>query len=141
MNIIWKQPNGMLAVTSICDGSDPVEHSALLKEQGNIDESWECVATSYNKDFPPGPLDTWAWDGTSIVVDPVRQIEFHNYEVNCEIVKLEGGDPLARASREFMLTSFAATAAAQGIDPTTSPSYVKIKALDDQIASLRKTRK
>lgn len=55
-----------------------------------------------------------------------------------QIATLERGTLMPRVVREFMLTSFAATAAGQGIDPMTSPAYVKVKALDDQIAALRR---
>lgn len=63
-----------------------------------------------------------------------------NQAIDSQINSLEGNNPLGRATREFMLISFATTAAANGVDPNTSPAYVKIKSLDDQIAALRKQR-
>lgn len=56
-----------------------------------------------------------------------------------QIAQLESATLLPRVTREFMLTSFAAQAAAASIDPMTSPAYAKLKALDDQIAILRKS--
>jgi len=56
-----------------------------------------------------------------------------------QIAVLESATLLPRVTREFMLISFAAQAAAAGIDPMTSPAYAKLKALDDQIAVLRKS--
>ena len=61
-----------------------------------------------------------------------------NAGINAQISGLEQATLMPRATREFMLTFFATTAANQGVDPATSPAYVKVKALDDQIAALRR---
>ena len=61
-----------------------------------------------------------------------------NTGIAAQIADLERATLMPRATREFMLTFFAATAASQGVDPMTSPAYVKVKALDDQIAALRR---
>jgi len=61
-----------------------------------------------------------------------------NASINAQIAGLEQATLMPRATREFMLTFFAATASSQGVDPMTSPAYVKVKALDDQIAALRR---
>lgn len=61
-----------------------------------------------------------------------------NTGIAAQIADLERATLMPRATREFMLTFFAATAESQGIDPTTSPAYVKVKALDTQISELRK---
>lgn len=61
-----------------------------------------------------------------------------NASIAAQIAGLEQATLMPRATREFMLTLFAATAASQGVDPMTSPAYVKVKALDDQIATLRR---
>ncbi len=60
--------------------------------------------------------------------------------VQGEIDMLERATLLPRVAREFMLIQFAAVAASQGVDPTTNAGYVKLKALDDQIAVLRAIR-
>lgn len=70
MNIIWKQPNETLAVTSIFDGSNPVEHAQLLQSRGDVPSDWVVVATDYQGSFPAEKQESWRWvDG--IVVDPV----------------------------------------------------------------------
>lgn len=43
-----------------------------------------------------------------------------------------------RFLREYMLTDIAQRAAANSQDPMQLPAYVKLKALDDQIAALRR---
>lgn len=54
-----------------------------------------------------------------------------------QITQLETQTLLPRVTREFMLTAFAAQAAAAGADPMTNFGYRKVKELDDQIAALR----
>jgi len=56
-----------------------------------------------------------------------------------QIASLESATLLPRVTREFMLTFFATQAAASGTDPMTSPAFAKLKALDDQIAALRRS--
>lgn len=63
MNIIWQQPNETLAVTSIFDGSDPVEHAQLLQSRGDVPSDWVVVATDYQGSFPNTPQEYWRWDG------------------------------------------------------------------------------
>lgn len=50
---------------------------------------------------------------------------------------LERQHLLPRVVREYLLGDFAAKAAATGKNPSALPAYVKLKALDDQIAALR----
>lgn len=50
---------------------------------------------------------------------------------------LERQHMLPRAVREFMLAVVAERAVAGGQSPTVLPAFVKLKALDDQIAALR----
>ena len=57
--------------------------------------------------------------------------------IRAEIDQLERESLLPRVTREFMLLSFATTAAGMGVDPMTNVAYVKVKELDDRIALLR----
>ena len=57
------------------------------------------------------------------------------------IVALEQREMLPRVVREYLLSDFAAKALAAGKDPTMLPGYVKLRALDDQIAVLRAAAK
>lgn len=74
-NILWVQPNGTLATTTILDGSDPVEHAALLQERGDIPAGWTLAGV--NVDWP---ATGWAheahrWDGAAVVVDFALAVE------------------------------------------------------------------
>lgn len=68
MNIVWQQPNGAIAVTSIFNGSDPQEHADLLKEQGDIPFDWVAVAYTH-ADFPDVIQEAWVWKDNKINVD------------------------------------------------------------------------
>lgn len=76
-NIIWKQSNNTLAVTSIFDGSDPQKHAVLLKQRGDVPADWAAVAFD-NQNFPSEAQESWRWDGTNIVVnaEALRQIKY-----------------------------------------------------------------
>lgn len=76
-NIIWKQPNNTLAVTSIFDGSKPQEHAVQLKQRGDVPADWMAVAFD-QQNFPSEAQESWRWDGTGIVVDTeaLRQIKY-----------------------------------------------------------------
>lgn len=77
---------------------------------------------------------TWVDEGNSPEPsDPIKAAD-----PLTQITALEVSALLPRVTREFMLTFFAAQAAANGVDPMTSPAYVKLKALDDHIATLRR---
>jgi hypothetical protein len=69
--------------------------------------------------------------------EQIKQIA--DAKVQAQIDFLESSTMLPRVTREFMLLSFAAQAAAQTppVDPMTSVAYKKLKELDDQIAALR----
>lgn len=58
-------------------------------------------------------------------------------EAVAKINSLESQYLMPRAVREFMLGAIKAEAAKTGLDPMLLPAYVKLKALDDQIAALR----
>lgn len=58
-------------------------------------------------------------------------------DVRAQIDQLERESLLPRVTREFMLLSFATTAAGMGVDPMTNVAYVKVKELDERIAALR----
>lgn len=57
--------------------------------------------------------------------------------IRAEIDTLEKTSLLPRVTREFMLLSFATTAAGMGVDPMQNIAYQKVKELDDKIAALR----
>ena len=54
-----------------------------------------------------------------------------------QIDALERGDLIPRDVREFMLSSIAKQAQAEGKDPMLLPAYAKLRARDDQIKALR----
>lgn len=54
-----------------------------------------------------------------------------------QIDALERAHMLPRVTREFMLLQFVSVATANNVDPNRNAGFVKLKALDDQIAALR----
>lgn len=76
-NIVWKQPNNTLAVTSIFDGSNPQDHAVLLKYRGDVPSDWTAVAFDWQQ-FPSEAQESWRWDGSAIVVnaEALRQIKY-----------------------------------------------------------------
>ena len=69
MNIIWIQPSGVLAITSVFDGTDPAEHAALLLERGDIPADWEVAGL--NVDWPDTgwPHEAHRFTAGAVVVD------------------------------------------------------------------------
>lgn len=71
-NIIWKQPNGTLAVTSILDGSHPLEHAGLLQRRGDIPADWSLELTACDT-FPTWPRqEDWVIEDGVIVTSLTR---------------------------------------------------------------------
>jgi hypothetical protein len=76
MNILWKQPNNTLALTTIFDGTDPNEHAQLLISRGDISPDWILLTT--NAEWALDTRwrhETYRWDGSSIVVDYQAAVE------------------------------------------------------------------
>lgn len=67
-NIVWKQPNNTLAVTSIFDNSSPQDYAIMLKYRGDMPADWEAVAFNWQQ-FPAEIQESWRWDGAKIVID------------------------------------------------------------------------
>lgn len=75
MNIVWKQPNGDLAYTSIWDGTDPMEYARRLQECPNpLDPhcTWIPLMYNYKGTIPDAPIETWVWSNGQILVDPEK---------------------------------------------------------------------
>lgn len=80
-------------------------------------------------------------DSIEYVVSQISQAEIadkNNQSINNQIGSMEKATLLPRVTREFMLAAFAAQAAAAGIDPMTNVGYARMKALDEEIAALRR---
>lgn len=70
MNILWKQPNDVLALTSIFDGSDPVEYAQLLQDRGDIPFDWILLDTNVEwSSDTRWKHETYKWNGSEIIVD------------------------------------------------------------------------
>lgn len=72
MNIIWKQPSGAIAVTSIFDNSDPQEHAVQLKARGDIPQDWQAVAFNFAGPWPTEPQELWVWAGNTLTTDKAK---------------------------------------------------------------------
>ena len=117
---IWVDENG---VQTKCHSYADVQMNDLRADLGDDAINYVDLITVVEANIkPPTPLTP----------------EEINTGIAAQIADLERATLMPRATREFMLTFFAATAASQGVDPMTSPAYVKVKALDDQIAALRR---
>ncbi|NOT17689.1 MAG: hypothetical protein HOP20_06440 [Sulfuriferula sp.] len=69
MNILWIQPNGILALTSIFDDSEPAAHASLLQERGDIPADWILAATNVEWEETGWRHESHRWNGTQIFVD------------------------------------------------------------------------
>ena len=101
-NIIWKQSNNTLAVTSIFDGSDPQSYAEVLKARGDIPADWVTVAFDWDQ-FPTEAQESWRWDGTQIVVDAqaLQQFKFRisisAYQIRAALNQLNLRDDVEQA--------------------------------------------
>lgn len=75
MNIIWKQENGVLAITEMLIDASPEEYAVALKETGGIPQAW--IAVAYNVEWPNTDWEHEAhrWINGSIVVSKQAAIE------------------------------------------------------------------
>jgi hypothetical protein len=70
MNILWKQPNDVLALTSIFDGTDPVSYAQLLQDRGDIPFDWILLDTNVEwSSDTRWKHETYRWNGSEIIVD------------------------------------------------------------------------
>ena len=70
MNIIWKMPDGCVAVTHVIDPDTNLnDHAAELQERGDIPSDWEKVST--NVSMPADKLfrGAWSWTTTKKSID------------------------------------------------------------------------
>ncbi len=121
--VIPEQTIPAVTVQTKCHSYADVQMDMLRADLGDDSPAYaDLIATVEENIKPPVPPTS----------------EEINASISTQIAGLEQATLMPRATREFMLTFFAATAASQGVDPMTSPAYVKVKALDDQIAALRR---
>lgn len=75
-NILWKQPNNVLAITSIFDNSDPTEYAQLLQSRGDIPFDWILLATNVEwSSDQRWKHETYRYDGSNVVVDYTQAVE------------------------------------------------------------------
>lgn len=76
-NIVWKQSNNTLAVTTIFEDSDSHEYAVFLKDRGDVESDWEAVAFDLES-FPLEAQESWRWDGSQIIIDAdvLRQLKY-----------------------------------------------------------------
>ena len=70
MNIIWKRPDGSIAVTHLTNEAVSIEHEAAkLLERGDIPSDWDLVATAIELPTDRHFRDAWTWTTTEPVID------------------------------------------------------------------------
>lgn len=67
MNIVWRKPDGGVALTVPTAGADPEAHAAALKAAGRVPADWEAVA--FDAPVPDAPLEALAWENGALAVD------------------------------------------------------------------------
>jgi hypothetical protein len=85
-NIIWQQPNGLLAVYGLSEG-DSQAMAVLLHDEGLVDADWVAVAFDI-AEFPLVPQDLWRWQGgviTSIEPPPPTAEELRTSAIDTVI--------------------------------------------------------
>jgi hypothetical protein len=96
------------------------------------------------EDYPDSEKFTWTenLDGTlNVTPIPQDQIDaIQNERIQQQIDAEERNTMLPRVVREFMLGAMSALTP-KGTDPMQLPAYAKLKALDDKIAGLRRSKK
>ena len=72
MNIIWKKPDGAVAVTHVLiEVEDPAAYCAELQARGDLPADWTVAAADYHGSFPDSPIEEWIWDGKAVVQKPL----------------------------------------------------------------------
>lgn len=69
-NILWIQPNQVLAITTLAiDSVTPEEHAIELQERGDVPSDW--IIAGYDVTWPDDnyPHESYRWDGKKIYVD------------------------------------------------------------------------
>lgn len=94
MNILWIQPSGILALTSIFDGSNPDEHAGMLKERGDIPNDWSAVGTNVTWPDTGWPHEAHRWDGNAVVVDYDAAVEITKARLRVERAPLLAANDL-----------------------------------------------
>lgn len=84
MNIIWQQPDGFLAVTTIIGGDLPEQHAEELKARGDVPADWEAVGFNYQGEWPSWPQEDWAFMAGMVVVDFARAKETTKHRLRAE---------------------------------------------------------
>lgn len=94
MNILWIQESGVLALTSIFDGSDPSEHAEVLKERGDIPAGWRVAGV--NVDWPDTgwPHEAHRWNGQAVVIDYDAAVEITKTRLRVERAPLLAANDL-----------------------------------------------
>ncbi len=66
MNIIWKRPDGGVAITVMAVTVDPKTYARELKLRGDIPDDYLAVAFAFAVPSDRSNRDNWRWDGAKI---------------------------------------------------------------------------
>lgn len=70
MNIVWKKPDGGIAITHLTqEAISPKEEAAKLKERGDIPADWKLVATEAQIPESREFRNAWCWKSSKIDFD------------------------------------------------------------------------
>lgn len=128
-NIIWRNADGGIAVTTILDGTDPNEHVTQLAADGNF-AGWTVLATGYTGTFPSCSQERWQWVGGQITAQAGAANADRRAEVLREIARLEAGT--TRALRDMTPADHPAKAKFNAIEADIQPLRVELAQLQGQ---------
>lgn len=58
-NILWKKPDGSIAITEIHRGKDSLKHARTLQSRGDVPADWEIMGC--DKDLPEDKFSLSCW--------------------------------------------------------------------------------
>lgn len=136
MNIVWKRPDGTLAITyPVIEGVDLKSHAVELIERGDVPADHEMVAIG--AEIPPRCefRNAMVWDGSRVVHDMVRARDMRREQLRGERTPAMASLDVEYQRADERGDAKAKTAVAarkQALrDITKHPDIDKAKTLDD----------
>lgn len=138
MNIIWKRPDGTVAVTHLTDEAESLQAEAgKLKARGDVPFDWELVCT--NAELPPDRhfRAAWTWE----TPEPKVDINFNRaVDVTKQRLREERGPKLAALDTAYMRADEDANQQEKSRIRTEKQRLRDITTLTDSCATLEELR-